>query len=139
MLPKDFVSGVQEYLDALPFRAEPTTRIVLSVLVEETEIATLLDTGATQCVLEWDVGEPLLSQSEDAVPVERALGGGVHRGFAFPVAITFPADEGDPVSIGSIAWTAETFHGPNLVGYGGLLEKMRFALEPAENRFYFGA
>jgi hypothetical protein len=43
------------------------------------------------------------------------------------------------VSVDSLAWSAETFVGPNLIGYGNLLEKTRFAVDPAENRFYMGA
>jgi hypothetical protein len=60
-------------------------------------------------------------------------------GHFFRAIIEFLADEGVAISIATSVWTAETFQGPNLLGYGGLLEKMRFALEPAENCFYFGA
>ena len=138
MLPADFAFGCQWYLDALPSQAEAAPRVVLSVLVEDIEVSALLDTGATQCVLNWAIAEQLLSRGGEAVRQVRALGGGVHEGVLLPVVVTLLADEGSPLAIPAAAWSAETFSGPNLIGYGGLLEKVRFALEPAANRFYFG-
>jgi hypothetical protein len=139
MLPQDFVSGYQWYTDALPQLIETIPRIVVTALVDGVEILALLDTGANYCIVEWKIGQQLMSAGSYSVPQERALGGNVHLGHFFPAVVEFLADEGVPISIATSVWTAETFQGPNLVGYGGLLEKMRFALDPAENRFYFGA
>ncbi len=139
MLPKDFVDGFQWYLDNLPVRMESTPRIVITVLVDDVEVSGIVDTGATQFVLGWEAGRHLVTSGAEVEPQTRALGGGVHQGFVFPVIVTFPADEGVEATLEALAWTAESFGGPNLIGYGGLLEKVRFAVDPAENRFYFGA
>jgi hypothetical protein len=108
------------------------------MMAEHLEITALADTGANQCVLEWTVAQQLPQATDQGQSRVRALAGNDHRGVRFPVVVTFLADEGDPVSLETSAWSAETFTGPNLIGYGGLLEKPRFAVDPETNRFYFG-
>jgi hypothetical protein len=138
MLPADFACGYQWYLDSLPAAAETVPRIVVTVLVAGNEITALLDTGANQCILEWALAEQLNAPVEARVVQIRALGGNVHQGILFSTVITFLADEGESVSLEVAAWSAETFTGPNLIGYGGVLERVRIALDPATNRFFFG-
>lgn len=130
MLSHDFVTGCQWYLDALPGSSETTPRIVVTAIVEDIEIMALVDTGATSCVLSWENAAQLADHLLEGNPQVRALGGSVHEGVLFPVALTFRADEGVRVDLQTSAWSAETFHGPNLIGYGGLLEKMRFCDRP---------
>jgi hypothetical protein len=139
MLPADYVSGSQWYLDALPYSTDTAPRGVVTVVALDQEFTAILDTGANQCVLEWAIAEPLLSGSDDWLPQTRALGGQVHNGVLFPIVLTLPADEGDPVAVETSAWSAQSFGGPNLIGYGGLLEKLGTAIDPGSNRFYFGA
>jgi hypothetical protein len=67
------------------------------------------------------------------------LGGNVFQGRLFSVRLTFVADVGEPLTIETEAWAGESFDGPSLIGYSGLLEKIRIALDPAQNLFYFGA
>jgi hypothetical protein len=138
MLPAEFVCGFQWYLDSLPERAESVPRIVVSLIVEDHEITALVDTGASQCILEWSLAEELAVAAEDRIVQARALGGNVHVGVLFPVVISFPADEGSPVSLEVAAWSAESFDGPSLIGYGGVLERLRIAIDPETNRFFFG-
>jgi len=139
MLPPDFVGGYQWYLDALPSSTDLAPRIVVTVVVEGLEITALVDTGANQCILGWAVAEQLIPAASELTIQVRALGGNVHRGMLFPVVVTLLADDGDPVSLQIAAWSAETFNGPNLIGYGGVLERLRIALDPETNRFYFGS
>lgn len=139
MLAQDFVTGWQWYLDHLPERAEVVARIVVRAVIEQHEINALVDTGATACVLAWGVAEQIQPLFEAGQPETRALGGSVHVGRVFSVSLSFPADEGQDLTLETNAWASETFAGPSLIGYGGLLEKMHTALQPEQNRFYFGS
>jgi predicted aspartyl protease len=138
MLGPEFVRGWQWYLDHLPEHSDPAARIVIRVFIAGQEFNALLDTGANGCVLPWSVAEHLLPDLVNGVSQTRALGGNVHTGRSCLVSLTFIADEGKELTVETVAWASETFPGPSLVGYAGLLEKLRMALDPEENRFYFG-
>lgn len=138
MLPESFATGSQWYLDSLPDRHETVSRIVLSVSVESTELLAMLDTGATGLVLRWPIPERVLPLYLSGRPEVRGLGGNVHEGRSFVATLLLQADEGETLRVEALVWASETFNGANLVGYGGLLEKVRFAVDPDRNLFYFG-
>jgi hypothetical protein len=48
------------------------------------------------------------------------------------------ADNGESLSIEATVWVSREWTGGNFLGYGGLLERIRFAVDPANNLFYFG-
>ena len=137
MLTPEFVSGYQWFRDSVPANPETVPRIVITVILEGREIPALVDTGASQCVVSWTVAEALATV-EDCEVQFRAVGGNIHHGLLFPITINFPADQGEAVTLDVTAWSAETFYGPNLIGYGGVLERLRIAIDPATNRFFFG-
>lgn len=95
MLAADFISGSHWYLDHLPEQIGPTARVVITMLVEEREVTGLLDTGASHCVLAWDVASRLGPISLTGEPEIRGLGGSVHHGRLFPVNVTFVAHQGN--------------------------------------------
>ena len=139
MVPAEFVTGNQWYLDQMPERIERVGRIVIRARIQGRQFNALLDTGASFCVLAWDVAEDLGLDVVQGSPEMRALGGSIHEGVVFDVELMLPADQGEHLTVATSVWTSETFHGPSLIGYCGLLEKIRFAVDPAQNLFYFGA
>src|SRR5688500_18806088 len=58
MLPADFACGYQWYRDSLPEAVETVPRIVVTLVVEDQEIAALVDTGANHLLLEWTIARP---------------------------------------------------------------------------------
>jgi hypothetical protein len=59
-----------------------------------------------------------------------------------PVQLTLLADEGDSLDVDAAVFVAtgdEYPVGRSFLGYAGLLERIRFALDPQTNQFYFGA
>jgi hypothetical protein len=48
------------------------------------------------------------------------------------------ADEGDSLSIDATIWVSRAWRFGNFLGYGGLLERIRFAVDPVGNSFHFG-
>ena len=56
------------------------------------------------------------------------------------VPLTFEADEGAPlVTEATFFVSADWPEGMTFLGYSGLLDSMRFALDPQANHFYFGS
>jgi hypothetical protein len=107
--------------------------------VEGQEIHGLLDTGASRCILDWETAVRAGLHQLSGRVARRALGGNVFNGYTHELQLLLPADDGLDLVLATSVWASEAFKGPNLIGYGGLLEKIRFALDPQSNLFYFGA
>ena len=63
---------------------------------------------------------------------------GVFRGQLYRGLITLLADEGSPLDVEATVFVTPDWPGPNFLGYQGLLQRIRFAVDPESNRFYFG-
>ncbi len=61
------------------------------------------------------------------------FGGRLYRGL-----ITLPVDEGEPLDVDATVFISPDWRGPNFLGYEGLLQRIRFAVDPESNLFYFG-
>jgi hypothetical protein len=59
--------------------------------------------------------------------------GALYRG-----PITIPAEEADPLDLEATVFLSPDWRGPNFIGYQGLLQRIRFAVDPEVNLFYFG-
>lgn len=98
----------------------------------------LLDTGSEWCVLRSDIAEAL---GYDSTP-DPAVGRLDTRFGKFPgrlerLPLIFEADEGDNFEIEATWFVADGWPGPPVIGWKGCLERMRFALDPSEDAFYF--
>ena len=49
------------------------------------------------------------------------------------------ADEGAPLEIEAVIFLSKDWPGGNFIGYQGFLQKIRFAVDPHCNRFYFAS
>ena len=52
--------------------------------------------------------------------------------------ITILADDGESVEVNATVFVSKLWTGGNFLGYAGLLERVRFAIDPEHNHFYFG-
>ena len=52
---------------------------------------------------------------------------------------TLVADDGDSVDVDSTVFVSPEWRAGNFIGYAGLLERIRFAVDPGTNAFLFGA
>lgn len=134
-----FTSGRMRFDDTLP-GATVAPRIVIKIQPSglDMPIRAQLDTGAEWSVLERDIAENLglLDASGPSVRYTTRLG--TFEGRLVKHTVTLLADEGDSLDVNatllvSSEWTAHSF-----LGYRGLLETIRFALDPQNNTFYFG-
>ena len=122
-------------------RREPTAKVYVRVRFDGISrlILAQLDTGAPWSVLAPDVaGElGLLDQPGTRIRLRTSLG--VKDGILVRIPLKLMADEGDSLDVdGSFFVTPDWPEGMTFLGYSGLLDSIRFALDPQVNDFYFG-
>jgi hypothetical protein len=136
-----FAIGGTRYLDADPKFPGSDARIVIPVAIDliPKPVLAVVDTAAPWCIFEPAVG--LILQRRFVQVLKRVVlstrlgryGGSLYRGL-----ITFPADEGEPLDVDATVFLSPDWQGPNFLGYEGLLQRIRFAVDPETNLFYFG-
>jgi len=136
----EFASGVARY------SLQPVPDPKLSVQVEIDGIQTLavVDTAAPYLVCSlWMATELHLSLDARIGLREVRTNRGLLRGGLYRVAMKVLAAQGIGVEIQATAMVphADQEHwrdAPTFLGFDGCLERLRFAVDPAEEKFYFG-
>lgn len=137
---EQFATGRATYFDARPKIREPLPRIYLEVGLEglDRSILALVDTGGHYCVLPAKlVGK--LDLDDQLTETELRTAHGLVRGGIFSHRLKFMAREGDDLDIEAMIFASPDWHGPPILGYVGVLDRIRFAVDPGENGFCFGA
>jgi hypothetical protein len=99
----------------------------------------VMDTAAPWCIFEPEVGSTLrrtFARAEEGIVLSTRFGrfgGTLYRGL-----ITLLADEGEPLEVDATVFLSPDWQGPNFLGYEGFLQRIRFAVDPQTNLFYFG-
>ena len=98
----------------------------------------MVDTAALWCFLEGALAS--VFENRDAILVPRQVLSsrlGVHTGDLCRTSVTLLADEGESLTVEATVFLCPDWSGPNVIGYNGLLERIRFAVDPSFNKFYF--
>jgi hypothetical protein len=96
----------------------------------------LLDTAAQWCVLPSSVAQELGYDGDEAdVLLSTRLGDFAGRLEQIPVSLE--AREGVSLEIEATWLVTDQWEGPAVIGWKGCLERMRFALDPFTDDFYF--
>jgi hypothetical protein len=103
---------------------------------EDHEIA-LLDTASQWCVLPPPLARELGCDLEAARDVRLHTRHGVLSGELRRFRILFVAEEGESVEVDATWFVSPDWTGPIVIGWKGCLERLRFALDPGEDNFYF--
>jgi hypothetical protein len=122
---------------------EMTNRIILPVEIEGHRTTAVIDTGAPYVIC-----EPRLARLEgfDLVePLERItmlIRGMYLPGSIIRLSVTLMAERGDDLTVDATAFVPEQEERwenlPSFIGLSGFLERIRFALDPSTDTFYFG-
>jgi hypothetical protein len=143
---ESFALGVTGY-DYRPTTSyETTPRLVLEVEIEGILAEAVVDTGGVYLFCHPEIARRLsLTLAEALSEVQTILFRGVLvHGRLYRLTLTFLADEGEDVTIQTTAFVPapdEAEHWgdlPCLLGLYGCLERVRFAVDPRTERFYFG-
>ncbi len=144
--PGRFANGVVNYTDHFGNDHLKNTRIVVPVRFGQSVLASaVVDTGALWCILNPEDAEQILAQNKEWVGSDRlVVRGSLYDGGLFRVPVMLYADEGDTLTIDATVFVpvlkpGEEWRHPNFLGLDGFLHRLRFAVDPVENAFYFGA
>lgn len=136
----EFACGRSAFLDSSPGSPERTPKIFVKIQAESIDGAILaqLDTGAAWSVLNAEIAEALSLLGRKGEPAELSTRLGKFKGHLERTSLTIVADDGESVSVQATVWVSSEWPGGTFLGYGGLLERIRFAVDPNDNSFYFG-
>lgn len=133
-------SGAQYYLYEADV-AGHTLVVALSCFVEDLPDHEygLLDTGSAVCVLPSSLVAALGSAPvPGAARVVLASRFGRFEGWMDRFRLTLHAQVGSPLEIDATWFVCPDWPGPLVLGWRGCLDRMRFAMDPSEDAFYFG-
>jgi hypothetical protein len=112
--------------------------VAVECLVGELAVNALLDTGSQWCVLPAEIAVTLDETSGSDEPTERLstrLGTFAGRLVRIPLALV--AEDGETVDVDATWFVSPDWPGPAVIGWKGCLERIRFALDPTLEQFYF--
>lgn len=140
MLVLSFSSGRSKFLDRHPAFVEPTAKVFVKVVFVGLDTTWLaqLDTGAAYSVLESGAANKLGLFDTDGDPVRLSTRSGDLWGQIVRVPLKLVADEGESLDLEAAFFVSKDWHGATFLGYTGLLDKLRIALDSPANQFYFG-
>lgn len=148
-LPNDeiFAVGAVEYQYRPATPKETTNRIILPILVEvdkPIQTQAVLDTGAPYAILSPAIAKAAGFTSDQALDRIAMLVRGVRLdGYLTRLNITLQATQGNDLTVDATAFIpdSQTTWGefPSFLGLTGFMERVRFAIDPNTNTFYFGS
>ncbi len=141
-----FTAGVTSYQDHFPGDGarEQTAHIVVMVLVAGALVPCIVDTGAPWCILHPTLVRPLIGNNGD-YRTHLLIRGTRYAGSLHPLSMTLHDETYQQhltvdatVFVPSLDADDNWSH-PNFIGLDGFLNRIRFAVDPDDNSFYFGA
>jgi len=138
---KAFACGCAGFRGQALGAQEPTDKIFVEIefqdLPNDSWLAQI-DTAAAYSMLEVEIAEMLKILDGAGQPASISTRHGTIRGRLERIPVSLVAEEGEPLDfeatfLVSRDWPAKTF-----IGYTGFLDRIRIALDPQANLFYFG-
>lgn len=140
-----FASGSMPFYYPSSDRGEASSRILLTIEIAGQRTEAILDTGAPYVVCHPRLAPLLQVDSETALEDRNLLiRGSWVRGVLHRLPVRFPAEAGQDLYVDATvflpdpAYAATWGNLPSFIGLSGCLERMRFALDPDDDAFYFG-
>ena len=137
-----FTTGCASYGAVDPDGSGQQSAIYLPVILpfaHGISVYALIDTGAPFCIfnsdllnaagIDFDAGEWITLSTRIG-----RVNGRIQR-----LELIVPAQEGDSLSVDASVFVTDEWQHGSFLGYGGFLERLRFAIDPLLNLFYFGA
>jgi len=145
LISNEFAIGVIRYRDSYPGQNQ-ITRIVIPVVVAgRLAVPAIVDTGSPWCILDPELVAQLgLVEATSYTAEEKLIVRGIgYGGRLLRMGLALQADEGESLDIEATVFVpllsfGEIWPHPNFIGLDGFLNRIRFAIDPAENAFYFG-
>ena len=132
-------ASFRDTLPGQPIRRDAKVYIQLAVGTPTITLTAMLDTGAAFSVLHADLAEELGAFDDaDAPPLKLATRHGLLPGHLVRRPAWLLAEDGESLEVDATFWVSRAWRHGHFLGYGGLLQRIRFALDPESNQFHFG-
>jgi predicted aspartyl protease len=137
----DFTIGRSRFQDSAPWSVDPTAKIYVKITphhLDDMVLFALLDTGAPWSLLDSEIADALhLFDGEENPTTTVQTWRGRVTGRLERIRVRLHADEGNSLDVEATFLVVPEWRG-NFLGYGGLLQHIRFAVDATNNLFYFG-
>ena len=119
-------------------------RIIVTVRIAYRVTEAVLDTGAPWCVCSPEFRDDLEQHASDKVTIDSLnIRGTRYDGALYRVPIELVGDNGGISLEGTVflpdVSPEEWPNLPSFIGLSGCLERIRFAIDPSDNTWYFGS
>lgn len=133
-----FASGRASYYDEDVSRPSETARVHVRIDLEGVSVFALLDTGSSWSIVNTELADELGLFDREGQDLDVSSRIGTFAGKLVRAKTTLMAEDGESVEIESTVFISREWPAGNFIGYAGLLERVRFAVDPGTNSFYFG-
>jgi hypothetical protein len=139
-----FATSGQPYLSRPLGPGDPSNRLIVQIEIAGLTASAVVDTGAPYLVLDPIVALAAGISSNTALSgMTISVRGHRTAGFLHRIDVTIRAERGTEISVDATAFVPELGAGvwdlPSFIGWTGCLERFRFAIDPLDETFYFGA
>jgi hypothetical protein len=136
-----FTTGRARYFDHDTTAAEGTGKIFVRIAAQGMEgpILAQLDTGAAWSVINAEIAEELGLLNGAGELTNLSTRHGPVSGRLESATIQILADDGSSLDVDATVFVSAEWMDSTFLGYSGLLERIRFGLDPQSNDFHFGA
>ena len=139
-----FATGVAPY-SYRPAINDISNRILLQVEIGGVLVEAIVDTGSPYVICPPYLSDAIGLDPDTALEaIPYRVRGIDMRGNLYRVGVYFPAEEGDTLTVDATVfvpnpeWQQVWGEHPAYIGLTGCLERMRFAVDPENDLFYFG-
>jgi hypothetical protein len=140
-----FATGEARWNARYALAGDKLPRLFVQVEIEGLPASAVVDTGGAYLILNPEVADRLRLGRDAIIHRDRLLIRGMSCwGTVYRVPITLPATAGEPLTFEATAFVPELEYGetwplPSYLGWQGCLDRIRFAVDPADEVVYFGA
>ncbi len=134
-----FTNGRAPYFDQGADPVESTASIFVRIeSVGVGPVLAQLDTGAAWSVLNAEIAETLGLLNGDGEQIRLKTRLGDFNGRLEEAMLTILAQDGESLEVNGRVFVSQDWPGQTFLGYMGMLERIRFGLDPQANHFHFG-
>lgn len=142
-----FSNGAMTYQFRPATRGEKYERLVVTIFVGPFATTAVVDTGGVFFICTPELGKQLGLDPQRGAPTDKLyLRGRTLEGSLHPLEIELAAQDGETLIVTVTAFLPHLRAGeewseefPCIMGLYGCLERLRFAVDPVTETFYFGA
>ena len=140
-----FSSGYATYAYHPVTQQENSPRIFLTISIEGVETQAFVDTGAPYVICKPQIARLLRLDRRSGERIQNVnLRGYYLEGTLYRLTVVLIAEMGESLPVDATVFVPELQPDqewqdfPSILGLNSFLERIRFAVDPAQDRFYFG-